>query len=201
LRVEAEVGLSIKTKFEDETMLSSARSIPLLIALTSVVLSGCDGPETAPTAVPPLSTGVSASAGGTERFVDEAVYDLTGSLTAIECANGQLSELVELEGQIFERFAVVSNPAGGFRATYHTMPIGLRGIGTETGEEYRVTERDNGSFGETTTGLVGSYRQVIRLRGQSSHRVFQLIVQGHYRLNANGEIKVEREKIAASCET
>jgi hypothetical protein len=63
-----------------------------------------------------------------------------------------------------------------------------------------VTERDHGSFGQTSMGMVSSYRQVIRLVGRSSHRTFRLIVRGHYAINANGEIKVEREKTVASCE-
>jgi len=111
-----------------------------------------------------------------------------------------LSELVELEGQIFERFTVVSNPAGGFHAVYQTMPIGLKGTGADSGEEFRVKVQDRGSFGQTTMGLVGTYRQVLKLVGQTSGREFSLVARGHYTINANGEIVVEREKIGIDCE-
>jgi hypothetical protein len=49
-------------------------------------------------------------------------------------------------------------------------------------------------------GLVGTYRQVLELVGQTSGRSFSLIVKGHYTINANGEIVVERETLAADCE-
>ena len=111
-----------------------------------------------------------------------------------------MSELVELEGQIFERFTVVSNPAGGFHAVYQTMPIGLKGTGADSGEEFRAKVQDHGSFGQTTIGLVGTYRQVLKLVSTTSDRSFSLIVKGHYTINANGEIVVEREKIGIDCE-
>jgi len=166
------------------------------------VLAACDasGTPTAPAALAAIPTAAQSSAGGAERWVDERLFDVTGSLFGVECADGRVSELVELEGQIFERFTVVANPAGGFHAVYRTMPIGLRGTGAESGEEFRVKVQDHGSFGQTTMGLVGTYRQVLKLVGQTSDREFSLIVKGHYTINANGEIVVEREKLAADCE-
>jgi len=80
------------------------------------------------------------------------------------------------------------------------MPIGLRGTGAESGEAFRVKWQDHGSFGQPTMGLVGTYRQVLEPVGSTSGRDFSLIVRGHYTINANGEIVVEREKLAADCE-
>ena len=183
-------------------MLSSASRIPLCAAFAVAVLAGCDSGDRL-TAAPALVTAPASSlvqAGGAERSVQEALYDLTGSSTQIECENGQSSELVELEGKIFERFTVIANPAGGFHATYHTMPVGLKGVGTVSGEEYRVKEQDHGAFGQTLTGLVGSYRQIMRLVGRTSGRSFSMVVRGHYTINANGEITVEREKAIFTCE-
>lgn len=179
-------------------MLSSTTRIPLLVAV--LALAACERPGTPTAPADPRPVAAQASAGGAERWVEERLFDVAGSLIGVECADGRLSELVELEGQIFERFAVVSNPAGVFNAVYHAMPIGLQGTGAESGEEFRVKWQDHGSFGQTTMGLVGTYRQVLELVGQTSGRSFSLIVKGHYTINANGEIVVERETLAADCE-
>ena len=181
-------------------MLSSITRIPLLVAV--VALAACDGSETptAPATLAAIPSAAQSSASGAERSVDERLFDVSGSFVGVECADGRLSELVELRGQIFERFTVVSNPAGGFHAVYHTMPIGLRGTAAESSEEFRVKVQDHGSFGQTTMGLVGTYRQVLKLVGGTSGRSFSLIVRGHYTINANGDIVVEREKLAADCE-
>ena len=181
-------------------MLSRPSRIPLLVA--GLAIAACDrsSTPTAPATVAPIPTTAQSNEGGAERAVDEWLYDVAGSLIGVECTDGRLSELVELQGQIFERFTVVANPAGGFHAVYHTMPIGLQGTGAESGEEFRVTWHDYGSFGQTTMGLVGTYRQVLKLVGSTSGRSFSLIVRGHYAINANGEIVVDREKLAADCD-
>ena len=181
-------------------MLSRPERIPLLVAV--IALAACDRSDTptAPATVAAIPPAAQSSAGGAERWVDERLFDVSGSLIGVECTDGRLSDLVELQGQIFERFTVVSNPAGGFHAVYHTMPIGLRGTGAESGEEFRVKWQDHGSFGQTTMGLVGTYRQVLRLVGRTSGRSFALVVKGHYTINANGQIVVERERLAADCE-
>ena len=184
-------------------MLSSASRIPLCVAFGAVaVLAACDSGDRL--TAPPARVAAPASAlfqtGGAERSVQEALYDLTGSSTQIECEDGQSSELVALEGQVFERFAVIYNPSGSFHTTYHTMPVGLKGVGAVSGEEYRVKEQDHGSFGQTLTGLVGSYRQILRLEGRTSGRSFSMVVRGHYTINANGELTVEREKAIFSCD-
>ena len=181
-------------------MLSSITRVPLLVAV--LVLAACDRRDapTAPATLAAIPAAAQSSAGGTERSVDERLSDVTGSLFGVECSDGRLSELVELEGQIFTRFTVVSDPAGGFHAVYHAMPVGLKGTGAESGEEFRVKVQEHGSWGQTTMGLVGSYRQVLKMVGTTSGRSFSLIVRGHYTINANGQIVVDREELAADCE-
>jgi hypothetical protein len=199
-QVEAKRGLTETTEIEDAIMLSSPARIPLLVAVLALAACERSDSPTAPATPAPIPATAQSSAGAAERWVDENLYDVTGSFFGVECADGSVSELVELQGQIFERFTVVSNPAGGFHALYHTMPIGLRGIGAESGEEFRVKVQDHGSFGQTTMGLVGTYRQVLKFVGQTSGRDFSLVVRGHYTINANGQIVVEREKLAADCD-
>ena len=191
----------IKTESEDENMLPSTPRIPLLIA--AIALAACDG-SAGPTAVlnsraePPVSA--LSSVGGAERIVEDTLYDMSGSNYAIECQDGQLSELVALHGQIFERWTLLYNASGGIHLGYHTMPVGLTGIGTESGEEYRVKEQEHGTFRQTLMGAMGSYRQTLRLQSRTSARSFKMVVRGHYTVNANGELTVEREKPVVACE-
>ena len=193
--------LKIKTESEDETMLSSAPRIPLLIA--AIALAACDG-SAGPTAVPnsraEYAPGALFSVDGAERILEESLYDMNGSYYAIECQDGQLSELVALQGQVFERFTLLYNASGGIHLGYHTMPVGLTGVGTESGEEYRVKEQEHGSFRQTLMGATGSYRQSLRLASRASARSFEMIVRGHYTVNANGELTVEREKPVIACD-
>src|SRR5262245_35269590 len=136
-------------------MLSRPNGIPLLVAVLAIAACDQSNTPTAPATAATIPTTAQSNAGGAERSVDEWLYDVAGSLIGVECADGRLSELVELQGQIFERFTVVANPVGGYHTVYHTMPIGLRGIGAESGEEFRVKWNDHGSWGQTTMGLVG----------------------------------------------
>jgi len=134
------------------------------------------------------------------RDVEESLFDMSGSLVSISCADGRESELVALEGKVFERFTVLFTPAAGFHATYHTMPVGLRGTGAESGEEYRVKEQEHGSYTQSLMGNVGTYRQTLRLTARTSGRSFALVARGHYTINANGELVVERDGLATECD-
>src|SRR5262245_30431422 len=135
-------------------MLSRPNRIPLLVAVLAIAACDQSNTPTAPATAATIPTTAQSNAGGAERSVEERLFDVSGSFVGVECANGRLSELVELRGQIFERFTVVSTPAGGLHAIYHTMPIGLRGTAAESSEEFRVKEQEHGSFGQTTMGLV-----------------------------------------------
>jgi hypothetical protein len=190
------------TKSEDEIMSSFARRIPLLAALIALAACGesATGPEARSEARAALPTQAVSSTAGAERIVEESLYDMSDSYVSIACDDGRESELVVLEGAVYERFTLLYTPADGIRVGYHTMPVGLRGIGAESGEEYRVKEQDHGSFGQTTMGAVGTYRQSFKLVGRTSGQVFELDVKGHYTVNANGQLTVQREKAVTICE-
>ena len=182
-------------------MLSSTPRIPLLVAV--IALAACDG-SAGPTAVPnsraEQPVGSLSNVGGSERVVADSLYDMSGSSYAIECQDGQLTELVALQGHVFERWTWIYNASGGIHLGYHTMPVGLVGIGTESGEEYRVKEQAHGSYSQTLMGETGSYRQTLRLQSRTSARSFAMAVRGHYTMNANGEITVAREKPVIVCD-
>ena len=184
----------------------SSGTFAALAALISITtLAACDAAapteSSAPRTLAPANTPSSiANAAGAERYVYEALHDQEGSEVFVECADGSVSESVALTGKIFERFAVVFDPVEGQHSVYHTMPVGLSGDGTESGEEFRVRWRDHGVSSQTPMAAVNSYRHTLQFAGRTSGRRFGLVVQGHYTLNANGEVTVSREKLLAVCE-
>ena len=182
---------------------AARRSSAALVAL--IVLAACDAayPTESPTPrrLTPTSTRPSTqTAAGAERLVYEALHDLEGSEVAVECGDGTVSEPVTLTGKIFERFTAVLDAAGGEHTVYHTMPIGLTGVGSVSGEEFRVTALDHGVSRQTTMVVGGSYRQTLWFGGRTSGRSFGLVLTGRYTINANGEVVVSREKVVAECE-
>ena len=183
----------------------SSATFAALAALIPIALAACDAaaptdsfaPRTLTPANAPPST---PTAMGAERYVYEALYDLQGSEVSVECPDGSVSEPVSLTGKIFERFTVVFDPAEGQHSVFHTMPVGLAGVGSVSGEEFRVSWRDHGVSSQTPMAMVNSYRHTLQFAGRSSGRKFGLVVQGHYTLNANGEVTVGRETLLAECE-
>jgi hypothetical protein len=176
-------------------MLSFIRRISLVAALLAV--AGCDRSDNTPTG--PLPVGAQLNTGGAERFVQETFYDLTDSYTAIECDNGQASELIALEGKIFERFVFQFNPGGGVHVSIHTMPVGVRGVGVESGEEYRVQEQEHAAYNSSVMGGVGNYRQTVKIVGRTSGARYTLVGRGHYTVNANGELSAVRDTLVLEC--
>src|SRR5262249_48987246 len=148
------------TQTESEDTIMSSFTTRVSLAVIGVLVTACgslsDG-STAPLIAPAdrAVASLQPNGNGAERTVYEAVYDLTGSQTSIECDDGRSSELVALDGKVYERIVEVTLPSGALRTVFQTMPVGLRGTGVESGEEYRVTERDFGSYHQSLMGLSG----------------------------------------------
>ena len=184
---------------------SSATFAALAALIPIITLAACDAAAptesfTSRTLAPANASSSTAGTTGAERYVYEALHDLQGSEVYVECADGSVSEPVSLTGKIFERFAVVFDPAEGEHSVYHTMPVGLAGVGSVSGEEFRVRWRDHGVSSQTPMATVNSYRHTLQFAGRTSGRTFGLVVQGHYTINANGDVTVSREKLLAACE-
>ena len=177
-------------------MLSFFRRISLVAAV--LIAGACDGSDKNPTG--PLPVNAQLNTGGTERYVDDRFYDLSDSYFAIECSETEASELVAMQGQIFQRFTFLFNPAGNVHVAYHIMPIDVKGVGTVSGEEYRVKEQESSVYNQNQKGSIGSYRQILKLVSVDSHSKYSLVAGGHYAINANGEISVERNKLILKCE-
>ena len=176
-------------------MLSFTRRISLVAALLAV--AACDRSDNSPTGPLPAASQLNAS--GADRYVEEHFYDLTDSYTAIECENGQASELIKLEGQIFERFVFQFNPGGSVHVSIHTMPVGVKGVGADSGEEYRVKEQEHASYNNSVMGGVGNYRQTVKIVGRTSGARYTLVGRGHYTVNANGELTAVRDTLELQC--
>jgi hypothetical protein len=181
-------------------MTSYPRRAALLAA--SVLLAACGETPTQPAQhrlqASPLTRAATAA---TERTVEEHVYDLSDipSFTKIECENGAASELVRLDGKVYVRTVYLTDATGAHHMTHHTMPIGVRGVGETSGEEYRVKQAEHGTYTQRATGATGSFRQTLRLVGRESGRSFLLVSSGHYAINANGDLVVDRSALRLEC--
>ena len=197
--------MSIHIHSARATRRSPATFAALAALIPIITLAACDAaaptessaPRTLAAATAPASTAAQA---GAERYVYEALHDQQGSEVYVECSDGSVSESVVLTGKIFERFTVVYDPVEGEHSLYHTMPVGLSGVGAVSGEEFRVSWRDHGVSSQTPMRAVNSYRHTLQFAGRTSGRKFGLVVQGHYTINATGEVMVNREKLLAVCE-
>lgn len=184
---------------------SSARFAALAALIPIITLAACDAATPTESSTPRTLASASAlastaTAAGAERDVYETLHDLEGSELFVECADGSVSESVVLTGKIFERFTVVLDPAAGQHLVYHTMPVGLAGVGAASGEEFRVSWRDHAVSNRTPMGMTSSFRYTLKFVGLTSRRSFGAVAQGHFTLNANGEVTVSREKLVARCE-
>lgn len=177
-------------------MLSFFRRFPLVAAV--IIAAGCDRPDKSPTG--PMPVNAQLNTGGADRYVDERFYDLSDSYFAIECSESETSELVAMQGQIFERFTFQFNPGDNVHVAFHTMPVGVTGVGSVSGAEYRVTLQESAVYNQSQMGSVGSYRQILKLVRLDSRSKYSLVGGGHYTINANGEIGVERDKLVLKCE-
>ena len=178
-------------------MSSYIRRIALLTA--TVFLAACDGdsadptsPRATPRAIP------ESSSSSVERWEEEWVSDFDGVFTKFFCEDGTETELVALTGQLYQRHSTKLNPTGTYTMTSHTMPIGLRGIGTETGHEYRVDEQQHYAVSQREVGYTGSIRQVILLKNRVTMETYKLVSRSHYVVTPNG-MEMQRDSERWEC--
>ena len=173
--------------------------LPMLAAFATL-LAGCDRLPTTPSEPaaerPTLAT---SALGSAERVVEEYLYDMSGTFFQVECPDGTRSELVALDGKIYESFALVWDAAGGAHVRFGTMPVGLRGVGAATGQEYRVFERDHATGNQLMNGDVGSYRESFGLVAKHGGPSFVVSVKGNYKLLPTNEFVGERERVCVEC--
>jgi hypothetical protein len=172
------------------------RRIPGLL-LAALGMLACDGFPTDISVEPRFSAA--------ERSVYESLYDMAGSYFVFACSPAgdplpiDQGELVLMEGKIFERITLLQKGNGEYQYKEHTMPVGLRGVGVDSGEEFRVTERDQLVSNQLLAGGSGMYRQELKLVGTETQRTFWMVTSGFYHINSDGEATVVRNKERIVC--
>lgn len=142
---------------------------------------------------------------GAERTVFEALYDQSDSFYAFACSeDGEVipeddAELIDMEGQIYERLVFLIDGTGEYHYQMHSMPVGLRGIGVTSGEEFRVIEADHRSGSQRSAGGTGSFHGHLKMTGKDTHRTFWLRFGGHYNVAPDGTVKVSRDILSSEC--
>ena len=173
-------------------------------AVLALLVGACTDAPTSPVrdaTVAPSAPVFSTTATGVERWVDEELYDLTGSLVAYPCGEDGYTEQILMEGKVFQKYSVTWDASGGVHALIHSMPIGLRGIGQITGAEYRVAEREHGVFNQGTMGQTTStYQSFLTFSSPELGVRGRLILGGRFVVNANGEVIFERPILRADCQ-
>jgi hypothetical protein len=160
------------------------------------LLAACDqsAAPTAPRVVAPRT-----ASNAVERMQEEYISTFDGSFTQFVCEDGTESELVELFGQIYHRNSSTYNPSGAILVTSHSMPIGLRGVGTVSGQEYRVREQEHMAVSQREIGYAGTLRQVFVLTAQESMETFKLVTIAHYVVTPDGKVVVQRQTEHSEC--
>lgn len=173
-----------------------------ILGIGGLALGAC---ESAPSDIQAPMTDAQFSQMAAERTVEESLYDLTGVYFTFSCsADGESlpdheGELVLMEGQIYERITLLLDAAGEYHYTLHTMPVGLRGTGVTSGEEFRVIERDHAVANQRLAAGNGSYRQELKIVGRETGRTFWMVASGFYRISANGDVLVEHDTVRTEC--
>ena len=169
-------------------------------ALLIVALGACDRAPTSPARVVSAAAALNATdANGVERRVEERLSDFTGSLVAYPCGDGYTEQIL-LEGQVFTRYTVTWSASGGVHSLTQSMPVGLRGVGLTSGAEYKITEREHGTFNQGAMGQTAStYKSFLNFSAPSIHARGRLVLGGTFVVNANGEVVFERPVLQADC--
>jgi hypothetical protein len=177
-----------------------------LVVLAAACSEGSTGPKPGAVsqskAVPKLMLAMHDDPFDPRREVVVDTMDFTGSLQAIPCSNetdGAYTELMEMEGLIITRSQVIRDEAGGYHYSSQWMPVGLRGIGVESGAEYRIAERENINFNSSTMRDGSTFRYVIRWSAPDLGTRGTWEVMSHYTVNANGELVRENSEVRVSC--
>lgn len=165
----------------------------LTAAISVLAFAACDSSATDVEPTPAFSVNAA------ERTIEERFYDLDGIYYHFDCgpdgeplANGT-GELIRMEGKVYERIMLLRDGKGNYHFLMHTMPIGVRGVGVDSGEEFHAMERDHRVSNAVGLGGTGSYRQEVKLVGKRTKRTWWLVSSGSYRIDQDGNTTVSRD--------
>ena len=177
-------------------MSSYMRRVALAAATT--VVAACVGQSTAPVG-PTARLLPTTSSSAVERTTESWLSSFEGVTTYFFCEDGTVSEGVALEGHLFVRNSTTATPSGTYILTSHSMPVGLRGTGLTTGQEYRVREQSHYAVSQREVGYAGTFRNVFELTGRESMDTFKLVTIAHFVITPDGEVVVERQTVNSEC--
>ena len=175
------------------------RRLPLAAAAALLLGACADLPTASPaTGAPRLDV---AGDNGALRYTYDELYEFTGdSYVQFTCFDGTESEPVQLFGQIFERYTFMRTPSGQLQYVSSTMPVGLYGVGLESGQEYRVVEREQSSVHYDEDGKGGgSLHETISLRARDTHETFGITYLVRWKFAESGDMIVNRWKELETC--
>ena len=109
------------------------------------------------------------------------------------------NELIAIEGLIYERLVSLIDGTGRLHYNMSTMPVGLRGVGVTSGEEFRIKETYHAGGSQRLAGGTGSYRGQLKMVGKDTHRTFWLMYSGHYNIAPDGTVRVSRDRLSSVC--
>ena len=119
----------------------------------------------------------------------------------VQCANGGTGEVVHFEGILHEtNIVVINNNTIVMRS--HFQPMGLRGVGSTTGDKYQatgVTQFTN--KWDVVNGFPSTYTYVnnYKIIGQGHGNNFLIHQNIHVTVNANGETTTQVDNFRTEC--
>ena len=90
-------------------------------------------------------------------------------------------------------------PTGMVHYQEQSMPVGLHGVGVESGHEYRIVERHQMNVRITPEQQAGFYRDTWTIRNAATGASAVLVFAIHWRFEPDGDLEVVRELERAGC--
>ena len=179
-------------------------AVALLLATAACADRGATGPMPGAIAgrhdsASPVRFAHDADPFSPHREVTVDTIDLAGSTVAVPCGEDGYTEMMQMEGKIFVRTQDVRDEAGGFHSIVHSMPVGLRGIGLESGAEYRLSEHEHGNFNDNGMGRGSSYQIRLSWHAPALRARGTWVLTSHFTVNANGDLVRERSELRTEC--
>jgi hypothetical protein len=137
------------------------------------------------------------AAAATQTFRDQTNFSIF-----VPCANGGAGENVDGILKVLQVFGITEDGAGGFHGHLQIKLHGA-GVGDVTGDTYQMHadipflfEHVNDNAGGSETISVDFGLDAIGMGGASN---FHATFQGHFTMNANGDVTVDKVTITETC--
>ena len=149
--------------------------------LVAGVLAGCGGESTAPAGLDSSTGPLSAPSTTITNDVSTLAFS-----AFVPCANGGAGEEVIFSGRMHTTLHL-NFPANGEYAMIklHSQPLGVKGVGTLTGDQYRSTGVTQ-ELVSVKKGTTSTFVNIVRLIGQGPGNNLVIHHVRHLTINANG---------------